>query len=346
MVPSEPKTRLDREVDIRAKVAFLTCPEAYPDRPERVEAKETHMSWVFLTDAHAYKLKKPVRYAFLDFSTVEARRRDCEQEVRLNRRFAGDVYCGTVLLNLDPEGRLHLDGKGRTVDCLVKMRRLPAERTLEHAIAAHAVREEDVRGFAARLAALYRDSPPIEIKPQEYHRRFHEDLNANRRELARPAFGLPLELIEEIAAAQLHFLKTERALLDQRVREKRIVEGHGDLRPEHIYLGRRPVIMDCLEFKRDFRILDPADELAFLAMECDRLGAPFVGGWVFETYGEVTGDEPPGKLVQFYMSCRAYLRAKIAIWHLDEPDVRDPSKWPSRTREYLHLARSYAERFD
>ncbi len=346
MVPSEPRTRPNREVDIRAKVAFLMRPEIYPDRPDRVEVKETHMSWVFLTDAHAYKLKKPVRYAFLDFSTVEARRRDCEQEVRLNRRFAGDAYLGTVLLNLDPDGALHLDGEGRTVDCLVKMRRLPAERTLEHAIAAHGVREADVRRFAARLAALYRASPPIEMEPKEYRRRFHQDVNANRRELARPAFGLPPELIEGIAAAQLDFLKTHGALLDRRVLEKRIVEGHGDLRPEHIYLGRRPVIADCLEFKREFRILDPADELAFLAMECDRLDAPFVGAWVFETYSEVTGDEPPGRLVQFYKSCRAYLRAKIAIWHLDEPEVREPSKWSARTREYLHLARTCAERFE
>jgi aminoglycoside phosphotransferase family enzyme len=338
-------TDLNGDIGLEAKVAFLRQSDAYPEAPQAVEVRETHMSWVFLTDTYAYKLKKPVCYAFLDFSTVEARRLNCEREVRLNRRLAPNVYLGTVALKVGVDGKLHLDEDGRIVDWLVKMRRLPAERTLEHAIAAGVVQEADVRRVVARLAAFYRNAAVVAVNSEEYRRRFEVELHVNRQELSRPAFGLSLDVVDGLAAAQAGFLAAHGHLLEVRARSRRIVECHGDLRPEHIYLGDDPVVVDCLEFNREFRILDPADELAYLAMECDRLGAPYVEAWVFETYRHETGDHPPGALLDFYKCWRAYLRAKIAIWHLDEPRVREPSKWVQRTDQYLRLARGYSLRF-
>src|SRR5262249_4067578 len=130
--------RPERELSlptVEQKIAFLSRPEAYPEPTRRVEMKETHMSWVFLTDTKAWKLKKPVRYDFLDFSTREARRRDCEEELRLNRRLAPDVYYGIAPLTIDPQGGMRLAGAGETIDWLVRMRRLPADRMLDWAIA-------------------------------------------------------------------------------------------------------------------------------------------------------------------------------------------------------------------
>jgi aminoglycoside phosphotransferase family enzyme len=132
--PAEACTLSDR-------VAFLSCPETYPDPPERVEPIETHMAWVFLSEQHAWKLKKPVRTRSLDFSTVEARRRDCLLEVELNQRLAPGVYQGIVPLTVDASGRLHLasgsDGpQGAVVDWLVQMRRLPRALMLDARIAA------------------------------------------------------------------------------------------------------------------------------------------------------------------------------------------------------------------
>ncbi len=333
----------DREVGLADKIAFLQRPDSYPEQPTAVEAKETHMSWLFLTDAHAYKLKKPVRYDFLDFSTIEARRLNCEREVALNRRLAPGVYLGILPLTVDMDGALHLSGPGRPIDWLVQMHRLPAEQTLEHAIITNQVREDDVRRVAAHLGVFYRGAAPIGIDPQQYRHRFEEGILNNWQELARPLFSLRADVVAELATAQLAFLAAHGDLLESRARAEKIVEGHGDLRPEHIYLGTKPVVMDCLEFNRDFRIQDPADELAYLAMECDRLGAPLINDWVFGAYGDRTGDHPPQSLIEFYKCYRAYLRAKIAVWHLDEPDVRDPSKWTGRADEYLRLAREYAE---
>lgn len=341
---SHQRAALHNQTELGAKVAFLSRPDAYPERTAVVEAKETHMSWVFLTEAHAYKLKKPVRYPFLDFSTIEARRTNCEEEVRLNRRLAPDVYLGTIALTIDARGQQHLGEFGHPIDWLVKMRRMPIQCTLDHSIAAGTVTHADIRRLAHLLILFYRRAVPAQMNPEVYRRRFEHEVRTSREELARPAFGLPLDLVGELAAAQLSFVAAHGDLLEERARSGRIVEGHGDLRPEHVYLGDPPVVIDCLEFNRDFRILDPADELAYLAMECDRLGAPFVGACLFDTYRDGDRAEPSWHLVEFYKCYRAYLRAKIAIWHLDDPQLREPAKWTTRAGQYLRLAQAYSER--
>jgi aminoglycoside phosphotransferase family enzyme len=334
-----------RDVGLGEKIDFLLRPASYPEPTRQVEAKETHMSWVFLTDAHAYKLKKPVRYPFLDFSSVELRRRNCEEEVRLNRRLAPDVYLDVVPLGLVGVGELAIGG-GRPVDWLVKMRRLSAERTLEHAIHTNTVLEEEIVRLARRLAAFYRDAPKVEIGAADYRDRLAADIAANENALKSPAYQLPAPAIEGVATALRRYVAVHSDRLDRRVREGRIVEGHGDLRPEHIYLGPEPLVTDCLEFNRAFRILDPIDELAYLAMECEREGAPQVGAWLLKGYSEASGDMAPTDLVAFYEGYRAFLRAKIAIWHLDEPVPRDGAKWRSRALAYLRLAQSRSVRLD
>ena len=331
---------------IEAKVEALTRSATYPERPVDVAALETHMSWVFLTDEHAYKLKKPVRYEFLDFTTIEARRHDCEEELRLNRRLAPDVYLDVVPLTVQADGRLQLGGGGTIVDWLVKMRRLPADRTLQESIRNGTCTSGEVRRVASVLSHFYKDAKPVEIGLAEYRERFAADIRANQAELSKPEHRLPAAAVQRTHAAQLDYLERRRDLFDARVRAHRIVEAHGDLRPEHVYLNQEPVITDCLEFNLQFRILDPADELAFLAMECDRLGAPSIGPVLFATYQDVTGDRPPESLIQFYKGVRAGLRAKLALWHLREPVVREPQKWRTLAADYLRLADECALRLD
>jgi uncharacterized protein len=326
--------------DIREKVAFLSRPDAYPGGTLHVEAKQTHMSWVFLTDADAWKLKKPVLYDYLDFSTPEARRRNCEEEVRLNRPLAGGVYLGVVPLTIDSQGNLALGGPGRPIDWLVHMRRLPSERMLDHAIADQTWTEEDVRKVGKLLAGFYRQSPPIRISATEYRTQLSKDLHSTLTELSRIEYGLPTVLVQSVIAAELHCLERDAELFDDRVHTGKIIEAHGDLRPEHICLERQPVIIDRLEFNRTFRILDPASELAFLSLECERLGAPQVSGLILGTYRTETGDEPPLRLMKFYKGYHASLRAKIAVWHLQDHDAESASKWTGKAIQYLQLASS------
>jgi aminoglycoside phosphotransferase family enzyme len=323
---------------IAAKVAFLSRPAAYPDAPRSVERVETHMSWVFLTDHYAYKLKKPVRYDSLDFSSLELRRLDCEEEVRLNRRLASEVYLGTLALTRARDGALELAGTGEALDWLVHMHRLPADCMLDARIQRGKIEEADVRPAAERLARFYARAEAEKIAPDAYCKLIAEGVRSDLQELGRPEFGLPAERVANLAEAQLAFLEQRAALFDQRVLRGRIVEGHGDLRPEHICLTSDPAIIDCLEFSRELRIVDPADELAFLALECERLGKPVVGRWFLETYTRVTGDEPPEPLMRFHRTYRAMRRAKIAAWHLLDPSVRDREKWRERARCYVELA--------
>jgi aminoglycoside phosphotransferase family enzyme len=308
-----------------------------------VEAVETHMSWVFLTETHAYKLKKPVRYAYLDFSTVEARRLDCEEEVRLNRRLAADVYLGVIPLVLGAEGRLSLGGAGEVVDWLVRMRRLPAERMLDHVLRSGAVTRSEIDHLARRLANFYAAAAAEPIAPAAYRQCLSERIEDNLHELCSPEFGLPRDLPERLARFQLGFLQDHAELFDRRVSQGRIVEGHGDLRPEHVCLLAEPVVIDCLEFNRAFRILDPADELGYLALECERQDAPHVGRWLLESYGEASGDVPPAVLLHFYQSCRAILRAKLALWHLRDDGRHPPGRWIATARDYLDWAQRHAD---
>lgn len=333
-------------MSLRDKIRFLRRPDSYPERPGAIEAVESHMSWVFLTETHAYKLKKPVRYSYLDYSTIAARHENCAAEVRLNRRFAPDVYLGIVPLNIDPAGHLRLGGAGQTCDWLVKMVRLPAERTLDAQIERDAVEEAQLRQAIHVLTRIYRQASPADVTADAYRQRFQSDIQENLAELTDPAFKLSSGLPQIVAAAQERFLKSEVELLNARVEGGRIVEAHGDLRPEHIYLGDPPLIMDCIEFNLEFRLLDPVDELAYLAIECHRLGAPHLGDVVLETYRADTGDRPPYELIDFYASARAMLRAKLAIWHLKDEHRTDAEKWRARTMRYLYIAADHAAKLD
>lgn len=324
------------------KVAFLRLASSYAERPARVEIIETHMSWVFLTDTLVYKLKKPVRSDFLDFSTIDARRRNCENEIRLNQRLAPDIYLGLVPLTQRGDGQLQLGAGGTVVDWLVKMRRLPAQRMLDAAIRGTTVEPEDVCRLARALSAFYQRAERVAVAPETYRQNIAEEVRANETHLHRPEYRLDQTQIEQLTRLQLDFVASRGALLAQRAREGRIVEAHGDLRPEHICLLPVPVVIDSLEFKFEFRIQDPADELAYLALECERLGNGMIGEQLLRHYQQATGDFLDDALIAFYKTFRACLRAKIAVWHIADAALNNPEHWLQRAREYLALAQHHS----
>ena len=302
------------------------------------------MSWVFLTETRAYKLKKPVRYALLDHRTPTSRRRACEEEVRLNRRLAAEVYLG-VLPVARAGGVLRVGGRGAVVDWVVHMRRLGADRMLDRKIADGSLRPGEHRAAAALLARFYRAAPFVGVGTREYRDGIERELLAARHELVDPRDGLPVGDIDAAADAALAALHATPALLDSRVAAGRVVEGHGDLRPEHVALGPVPAVIDCLEFARDLRILDPADELAYFSLECERLGAPEVGAAFVAEYRRLSGDEPPERLLHLYAVLRALVRAKLAVWRMREP-AADTARWTGRAADYVRLARDHGRRLE
>lgn len=327
--------------DIAAKVAALREPGAYPERPEHIEVVETHMSFVFLTPEHAYKLKKPVRYDYLDFSTLAAREHNCREELTLNQALAPGIYLDVVPLAVDAQGSLHLGGTGGAVEWLVKMRRLPAGRMLDRRLRERTATTDEIRRLAEILSRFYRGCASVQTDVAAYHADYARKLEANSAVLTDPRFKLPLALAVEVSARLVRFLERAGGVFARRIAQGHIVDGHGDLRPEHVCLQTPPVVFDRLEFNRMFRRVDAADELASLAMECERLGAPIVGVELFERYGETTGDVPPDELLHFYAAYRACLRARLAILHTQELADDEWGRWQAIANDYLGLARRH-----
>jgi aminoglycoside phosphotransferase family enzyme len=325
------------EPTVTDKVAFLSRREAYSHAVDELIRRETHMSWVFLAGDRVYKLKKPVRFPYLDFSTLARREVACRAEFSLNRRLAPDVYTGVIPLIASRQG-LSLGGEGRTVDWLVVMRRLDERWALEQVVREGRLETSQLDRLIAALVRFYRRARPVLLSSGAQLADWPRNLTLNRRVLLDPRFDLPSGLIRRIDRALQRFVAERRGILAARVRHHRIVDGHGDLRPEHIWLDHEVRIIDCLEFNARLRAVDPLDEVAFLTLECERLGAAWAGQYIRRGIERdlYQGSQP--ELFHFYRAYRATLRARLAIAHLFEAQPRTPERWPRLARTYLNIA--------
>ncbi len=325
------------------KLAFLRRADTYRHAPPEVSVRETHMSWVFLAGERVYKLKKPVHFPFLDFSTLARREAACRAEFVLNRRLAPDIYLDVVPLTAGPAG-LAIGADGAVVDWLVMMRRLPDGGSLEQAIASGSLTRPQLDGLVAVLTRFYRTTQPVFVSPAAHLIGWRRAIAFNRRILLEPRLGLPAGLIRLIDGLQRRFLDAHGDLLAARARERHVVDGHGDLRPEHIWFDHPVRIIDCLEFNASLRAVDPLDEVAFLALECDRLGGRWAADHIAARLTRALRSRPDDPLFVFYRCYRATLRARLAIAHLLEPNPRTPEKWPRLARTYLQFAQDDARR--
>lgn len=332
-------------IDLETKLRFLRQPSSYPGLPSSVTAIETHMSWVFLAGDLAFKLKKPIRYAYLDFTALDSRAFACREEVRLNARLAPDVYLDAVPLRVTAAGGLAFGAHGAIVDWLVKMKRLPADRMLDWLIEYGTVLPQDVDAAALRLVTFYRKAEPVKQSADEVWLRFAREHEFDAKVLGDQRFALDGGHVDSVLRDMQRAIEDVRPSIQQRTELGVYVEGHGDLRPEHVCLLPEPVIIDCLEFNRDLRLLDPFDEVAFLGLECERLGAAWIGERLLSECQRQLQHAAPPALIQFYRAARALLRARLALAHLLEPNPRTPQKWEPRARHYLDLANVALQRF-
>jgi uncharacterized protein len=329
LVPGEPT--------VAEKVEFLSRPSTHSLAIKDVLVRETHMSWVFLAGERVYKLKKPVRFPYLDFSTLALREAACRAELQLNRRLAPDVYLGVLPLVATAQG-LSLGGSGTIVDWLVVMRRLDEGATLEHQIQSGRVEAWQLDRLAATLVHFYRRAIPVPHHAMRYLSDWRRNLSYNQHVLLDPRLRCPAGLVRQVDGVQREFLNRRHQVLEKRFRERRIIDGHGDLRPEHIWLGDPVKIIDCLEFNPRLRAVDPVDEIAFLSLECERLGAAWVGEHIKRRVLYGLHERQSEELFLFYRCYRATLRARLTIAHLFEHNPRTPDKWPRLARAYLRMA--------
>ena len=327
---------------LQQKIDFLSHPSNYPDKTTAVELIETHMSWVFLTDQFVYKLKKPAVYDHLDFSTLQARWHNCEEEVRLNRRLAANVYLDLLPLVKNASGQFEVAGVGEIAEWLVKMRRLPSALALDKCIRNGNIPEQPFIRLAEKLGRFYLGCQSEKMQPREYRERCTRNIINAIAELASAQHLIPMDIVQAIFR-KLHAFQRENVdMLDRRVLDGKIVEGHGDLRAEHVYLETEPMIVDCLEFSKELRTVDAVSDIAFLALDCERLGGLQAGRQLLRRYCAVTGDDPSQDMVHFYQTSHALSRAWLALRHLQEPQYQNDPKWQELAKEWLRLAVTHA----
>ncbi|MEM5372752.1 hypothetical protein V4C53_43025 [Paraburkholderia azotifigens] len=322
-------------------VTRLREPDAWPERTHHVEVIETHLSWVFLTTRHAWKLKKSGRYEAIDLRSVVARKRNCETELHLNRRLSPSVYLGVVPITLGADGVLRVGGSGKTVDWLLKMRRLPEGLMLDRVLTRGAVREFDIARIVRRLTIFYRSLPRATMSASAYYAHFLSEIARNDAVLARILTRQSSD-IRRLCDIQRAMLTSVLNRLEMRVAHGWIRECHGDLRPEHVCLTRPIAIIDCLEFSKRLRTIDTLDEVGFLALECERLGAGTVGNAILGAYGVSMHDSVDVCLLHFYQSIRATVRARLAAAHIIERNLGRVRHWRRRALAYLEIAATHA----
>lgn len=331
------------ESELARKIRALQSGAAYPDMPTApVVSIETHFAWVFLAGEYAYKLKKPSGNPLNDLRSLDARRLSCEEELRLNRPLAADVYLDVTPLVQGADGGLRAGGAGTIVDWLVRMRRLPSALMLDRAIASGDASPARLSALGLWLARFYRRQPRAAVDPDQYVERIAEQIRCDRHALFARELKLDARHVQSALAAMWCAVARLEDELRERARAGLIVEAHGDLKPEHICLSDPPCVIDALEFSKDLRILDPAEELSYLWIECERLGGAQAAAYVLEGYCRASRDQVSERLLNFYRSRRAVVRAKIVAWHLLDPAVMSAAPWRELAHTYLATAESYA----
>jgi len=329
--------------------AELRLSSAYPFRVEHVDLIETHISWVFLAGPFAYKVKKPVDFGFVDYSTLDRRRQFCEAEVRLNSRLAPDVYLGVMPITRWGDS-VRFEGVGDAVEYAVKMRRLPDERMLDRLLASGKVTILDVERLAQRIASFHAST---QAGPDIDHYGSLGVIEQNWREnfeQVQPFVGH--RLTHSQYAQTYGFVRREierlAAVFEQRVREGRIRDCHGDLRSESVWMDEAGDfrVFDCIEFNERLRYGDVASEVAFLASDLDWRGRPDLAwSWV-EAYVAASGDRGLFDVLPFYKCYRAFVRGKVeALEQHGVAAIEERCRHGRAAREHFQLAEWYTFRF-
>ena len=343
---SSPPESVPGDISPEALVAFLCDVDSYPHGPARVTLIQTHISYVVLAPPLVYKVKKPVALGFLDFSTLDRRRHFCEEEVRLNRRLCAQIYRGVVPITVE-DGCLRWGGSGEPVEYAVEMAQLDAQGFLDARLAQGLATADDLDRVVEVLVPFYvgqAPSPAASAWGLPERLRISTDENSTQTErfvgdlISRPAF-------DALRATTDGFLRSHAPLFRRRQVEGRIVDGHGDLRAEHIHFEDGGLcIFDCIEFNERLRYVDVANDVAFLAMDLDALGQPDLARHFVARMAERLGDPGLLDVMDFYKGYRAYVRSKVEAMRSTEVEVPEAERVASRqrARHYFQLALRYA----
>ena len=329
------------ENNVSTLIEALLQPECYPHAVKGLERLETHISWIFLTGPYAYKIKKPVNLGFLDFSSLEARRHYCEEELRLNRRLAHDLYLDVVEIRGLPHAP-RIAGHGPVLDYAVRMRQFPQEALANRLLARGELDPALVTRFASHIAEFHAQLPPAVAEsrygtPESVLHNARENFEQISSLLATADDHEGLEVVRDWTERQLMLRCSE--LRDRRAAGM-VRECHGDLHLGNIVLlGGELVPFDCIEFNPDFRWNDVMSEVAFLMMDLLDRGAPRLAWLFLNDYLEATGGYSGLSVLRFYLTYRAVVRAKIHLMRASQAaEAAERTRLLGAYRDYMQLA--------
>lgn len=331
------KKRIDKE---------MVKHSAYPDKPEKIELIQTHISFIFITSNYVYKVKKPVNFGFLDFSTLEKRLFYCKQELMLNKRLSEDIYLDVVPIT-DEGDKLIVGGKGKIVDYAVKMKKIPMNKVMKKLLLENQITNEMINDFAKKIANFHKIAKNSE-KIDEFGKISLIKNNTDENFVQTEKYigkSITKESFEQIIIYTNNFFKDNSDIFDKRIKEKRIRDCHGDLHMEHICFTEPIIIFDCIEFNERFRYSDTAADIAFLAMDLDFHDKEDLSKTLIESYVKHSNDTEIYDILTFYKIYRAYVRGKVISFKLDDPYVSNEDKEDAikTAKKYFKLAEIYVK---
>ncbi len=303
---------------------------------------QTHTSWVIILEDEVYKIKKPVNFGFLDYSTLEKRRENCNKEVKLNSRLCRWVYLGVVPISLK-NGEPVLEDDSNVVEYAVKMRRIPDESLLANRLGD--VSEDDIKRVAHVVAEFHKSAERADEFGKPEVMKFNTDENFDQ---TRKYIGVTIseEDYTFIKEKTDRFYEVYEDLFYKRIKEGRIRDGHGDIRLEHVaFLKEGVCIFDCIEFNDRFRCGDVINDMCFLSMELDFFGRKDLAQIYEREYRTISDDPEFDIFLPFFKCYRAYVRGKVTSFLLDDPHVPegDKEKAKEKAKRLFTLAKEYAK---
>ncbi len=322
----------------------------FPEETRERELVETHISWVILCDHFVYKIKKPLKYSFLDFSTPELRAHFCERELELNRRMSEDLYLGVLPVRM-VNGAYEIGGEGgTTVDHALKMRKLDPGKQMDALLAKDRVRKSDIRSLAERIADFHKGARIHYDKNVMAVQELFNDLGQEIIFLSRESGARWGDFIEQAIRKSDAYLEKHKKLLNDRLKSGFYRDVHGDLHTRNIFLLPRPQPFDCIEFNDDYRQIDILNEVAFLCMDLDALGRKDLSEAFMTHYNSllpVMRNEEEQGLFRYYKGYRANVRAKVnSLRARSAQDDAARKIAVAEAGKYLALMISYLETLD
>lgn len=330
-------------------VEALKKPSAYNYNPGKIELIQTHISFVFLTEKFVYKVKKAVNFGFLDFGSLEKRKKFCEKELEINRKLCKDMYLEVVPIT--KADLIEIEGKGKTIEYAVKMKHIPQKYLMNKLLEENKIDKKIINRIAEIIAKFH---SKIEYKSNSgnlgYRPKIDPIVEINWKEnfeQTQPFIGKTIsqknfKLIQKIIN---DFIKNKKTIFRNRMINGRVKYCHGDIHSGNIFVADQIYIFDAIEFNDRIRYSDVAADIGFLAMDLEFKNKSKLAGYLVEKYIKYSGDKESEKLLPFYKCYRAYVRGKVVSFRLEDTNIgiNEKEKAANEAKAYFNLAAKYAK---